>query len=167
MKKVNFILMAIAALLISSCKPSISQMCNQAKKNLEASLDYPKRLKIIACSAPDSAFGVNYFTKQEITGMLKVMDKVTKQLVAKTKNVNDFSKVDAYTANLIHRQMSSATDIQKMIFQNVPKGKWSGWKVKIDYSCVDKNGIPYRSERWVFFDKDRKSIVKTFEIPLP
>lgn len=159
--------LAIPVVIVASCKPAISQMCVKARKNLEASLDYPKQLKVLACSAPDSAFGVNYFSKQEITGMLKVMNRVTNQLVAKTKDINDLSKIDAYTASLIRRQMNTATDVQKMIFQNVPKGEWSGWKVKIDYSCVDSNGIPYRAERWVFFDKDRKSVVKTFEIPLP
>lgn len=58
----------------------------------------------------------------KITGMLKVMDVVTKQLMAKTKDVNDISNVDVYTAALMRRQMNAATDVQTMIFKNVPKG---------------------------------------------
>ena len=99
--------------------------------------------------------------------MLKVMDVVTKQLMAKTQGVTDISKADVYTVNLMRRQMNAATEVQTMIFKNTPKGEWSGWKVKLDYECVDKDGIKYRAERWVFFDREGKNIVKTFEIPLP
>ena len=157
----------LAALMIASCRSSKSEMTHRGKENLEASLDYPKQLKIIAHSQPDSAFGVTYFTRNEITGMLKVMAVVTKQLMAKTKDISDISNSDAYTVGLMRRQMNAATEVQNMIFKNVPKGQWSGWKVKIDYECVDKDGLKYRAERWVFFDKDGKNVIKTFEIPLP
>lgn len=54
----------------------------------------------------------------------------------------------------MRRQMYTATEITKHDFQNVPKGQWSGWKVKIDYECVDKDGLKHIiAERWVF-DKD-------------
>ncbi|MDD7272901.1 MAG: hypothetical protein PUG96_02905 [Prevotellaceae bacterium] len=142
-------------------------MVHKAKQNLEASLDYPKQLKLTAHTEPDSAFGVNYFTRKEITGMLKVMDVVTKNLMAKTQGVTDISNADVYTVNLMHRQMNAATEVQTMIFKNTPKGEWSGWKVKLDYECVDKDGMKYRAERWVFFDREGKDVVKTFEIPLP
>ena len=79
----------------------------------------------------------------------------------------DISKADVYTVNLMRRQMNAATEVQTMIFKNTPKGEWSGWKVKIDYECVDKDGMKYRAERWVFFDREGKDVVKTFEIPLP
>lgn len=167
MKILSFMMALLATLMFSSCQSSKSEMVYRAKQNLEASLDYPKQLKVIAHTEPDSAFGITYFTRKEITGMLKVMDVVTKQLMAKTKDINDISNVDVYTAALMRRQMNAATDVQTMIFKNVPKGKWSGWKVKIDYECVDKDGIKYRAERWVFFDKEGKNVIKTFEIPLP
>ncbi|WP_311157146.1 hypothetical protein [Prevotella nigrescens] len=167
MKKLPIIIIFLAALMIVSCRSSKSEMTHRAKENLEASLDYPKQLKIIAHSQPDSAFGVTYFTRNEITGMLKVMAVVTKQLMAKTKDISDISNSDAYTVGLMRRQMNAATEVQNMIFKNVPKGQWSGWKVKIDYECVDKDGLKYRAERWVFFDKDGKNVIKTFEIPLP
>lgn len=84
-----------------------------------------------------------------------------------TTGINDITKADAYTVNLMRRQMNAANEVQTMIFKNVPKGEWSGWKVKIDYECVDKDGIKYRAERWIFFDRKGKNIIKTFEIPLP
>lgn len=102
-----------------------------------------------------------------MTGMLGVMGKVTKQLMQKTQSYEDFNKLDPYTMSLARRQMAAATEVQNMIFKNTPKGEWSGWKVKIDYEGVDRNGIKYRAERWVFIDKTGKNVIKTFEIPLP
>src|SRR5574344_902785 len=167
MKNFSIMAMVVACIALTSCHPSKSGMIHKAKQNLEASLDYPKQLQITANTEPDSAFGVNYFTRKEITGMLKVMNVVTKKLMSKTNGVSDITKADAYTVSLMRRQMSAATDVQTMIFKNVPKGEWSGWKVKIDYECVDKDGLKYRAERWVFFDRKGKNVVKTFEIPLP
>ena len=167
MKKLSTIATVISCIVLGSCSPSKSGMVHKAKKNLEASLDYPKQLKLTAHTEPDSAFGVNYFTRKEITGMLKVMDVVTKNLMAKTQGVTDISNADVYTVNLMRRQMNAATEVQSMIFKNTPKGEWSGWKVKLDYECVDKDGMKYRAERWVFFDREGKDVVKTFEIPLP
>lgn len=164
MKKILFI--AISLIFLASCD-SKPEMKDLAQENLKASLDYPAQLKVQAISEPDSAFGVSYFTRNEMTGMLRVMSKVTSQLMKKTSSVDDFSKVDAYTASLARRQMAAASEVQNMIFKNVPKGEWSGWKVKIDYQCVDRNAIPYRAERWVFLDKKGENVIKTFEIPLP
>lgn len=167
MKNLSIIAAVISCIVLGSCSPSKSGMVHKAKQNLEASLDYPKQLKLTAHTEPDSAFGVNYFTRKEITGMLKVMDVVTKNLMAKTQGVTDISNADVYTVNLMRRQMNAATEVQTMIFKNTPKGEWSGWKVKLDYECVDKDGMKYRAERWVFFDREGKDVVKTFEIPLP
>lgn len=168
MKGKYFISAAIlAALALSSCGSASSRMKDKAQDNLSASLDNPKELKILAVSEPDSAFGVSYFTKQEMTGMLRVMGKVTKQLMAKTKTVEDFSKLDPATLALARRQMTAANQVQEMIFKNAPKGEWSGWKVKIDYQSVDNRGLKYKAERWIFLDKDGENIVKTFELPLP
>ncbi len=167
MKKLTYILIFVVCAFVSACHSPKDKMFEKAQENLKASLDYPKQLKLTAHTEPDSAFGVNYFTRKEITGMLKVMDVVTKQLMAKTQGVTDISKADVYTVNLMRRQMNAATEVQTMIFKNTPKGEWSGWKVKLDYECVDKDGIKYRAERWVFFDREGKNVVKTFEIPLP
>ena len=99
--------------------------------------------------------------------MLNVTSKVTQYLTNKTNNLSDISKMDAYTANLMERQMRAVSDIQSMVYRNAPKGEWSGWKVKIDYECIDKNSVKYRAERWVFLDRKGEEVVKTFEIPLP
>ena len=80
-----FFILGLSAIIMTSCVISPkSRMKNLAKDNLEASLDYPKQLKITAIADPDSAYGVSYFSKQEIKGMLRVMAVVTKQLMEKT-----------------------------------------------------------------------------------
>lgn len=165
MRKITII--ALAALMLAACASKKRGYVNRAVQNLEASLDYPKQMKIIATSDADSAFGVNYFTPAEMRGMLNITGKVTKILSDKTNNLTDMSKLDPYTANLMQRQMRAISDIQSMVYRGTPKGEWSGWKVKIDYECVDKFNVKYRAERWVFLDRDGKEIVKTFEIPLP
>ena len=119
MKVLSITMVLLTILIFSSCRSSKPEMVYRVKQNLEASLDYPKQLKLIAHTEPESAFGVNYFTRKEITGMLQVMDVVTKQLMAKTKDVNDISNVDVYTAALMRRQMNAATDVQTMMY---PKG---------------------------------------------
>lgn len=165
MKKISFVILAL--LLLVSCGDFKSQMKEKAKENLVASMDYPKQLKISAISEPDSAYGVSYFSKKEMTSILTLMSRVTNQLMEKTKDVEDFSRLDPATMSLARRQMTAANEVQDMIFKNVPKGEWSGWKVKIDYQCADRNGVVYRAERWVFFDRKGKDVVKIFEIPLP
>lgn len=165
MKKIIIFLFGI--LVLSGCANKYKKMQDNAKDNLVASLDYPQQLKITAISKPDSAFGVTYFTDKEIQGMMRVMGVVTRQLMEKTRNIDDFDNMDAYTSQLLRRQMNAISELRSMMLNKAKKGAWSGWKVKIDYSCKDKNAIPYNAERWVFLDKDGESVVKTFEIPLP
>lgn len=162
-----------------SCGPSKGKMIELAKENLELSVDYPKQLKVIAVSQPDSAFGAGYFTKTETEGMLRMMKVVTDTIMTRTGNMSKFDPNDHYVVSLAERQMRGMSEIHSMILKSdisVPrgrgkheggKGEFSGWKVKIDYFCVDEHGIPYRAERWFFIDKEVKQVYKTFELPLP
>ena len=75
MKK-SLLLMMGAALMVS-CGNSGEKMKRLAKENLELSVDYPKQLRVLAVSEPDSAFGTGYFTKDEVKGMLRTMQVVT------------------------------------------------------------------------------------------
>lgn len=167
MKKIILLYLAFMLLAFSSCGSRTGKLQDKAKENLVASLDYPKQLKIMAISEPDSAFGAYYFSKEEMKGMISVMSKVTDKLMEKTDKVKDFSQLDANTAGLARKQMNAAAEVQDVIYRNAPKGKFSGWKVKIDYQCVDRDGITYRAERWIFIDKQGENVVKSFELPLP
>lgn len=169
----------LGCMALMSCGPSKGKMKDLAKENIELSVYYPKQLKIIAVSEPDSAFGVGYFTEKETQGMLYTMKSVTDTIMKRTSNMSKFNPDDHYVVSLAERQMRGMAEISSMIMKSdisVPRGRgkleggkgdFSGWKVKIDYSCVDENGIPYRAERWCFIDKEVKQVYKTFELPIP
>lgn len=163
----KLLLLMLCCVTLISCGPSKSKMVSLAKENLELSVDYPKQIKIIAVSEPDSAFGTGYFTEKEVQGMLQTMKVVTDTIMKRTGNMSKFDPNDYYVVSLAERQMRGMSEIHSMIMKSDKKGAFSGWKVKIDYSCVDANAIPYRAERWFFIDKDVKQVYKTFELPLP
>lgn len=154
-------------MMLMSCGPSKSKMKNLAKENLGMSVDYPQQLNIIAVSEPDSAFGTGYFTKSEVKAMLQTMKVVTDTIMKRTNNMSKFNPEDYYVMNLAERQMRGMSEIHSMIMKSDRKGTFSGWKVKIDYSCVNEHGVPYRAERWFFIDKEVRQVYKTFELPLP
>ena len=166
MKKiVGFVLMA--GLLLTSCTDKKEKMIELAQKDLKEKVDYPKQLKILGIAEPDSAFGDSYYTKGEIEGIMKIMKMVTASIMKRTNNMTNFDPSDYYVISLAERQMATTDEIRKMVIQSKKKGNFSGWKVKIDYQCKDKNAQEYRAEKWYFFSKDCKAIIKTFELPLP
>ena len=157
----------MAAALLMSCSISSEKMKRLAKENLELSVDYPKQLRVLAVSEPDSAFGTGYFTKDEVKGMLRTMQVVTDTIMKRTDNMSCFNPADHYVVSLAERQMRSMAEIRSLIMKGDKKGEFSGWKVKIDYQCVDAAGLPYRSERWCFIDKEGRQVYKSFELPIP
>ena len=165
MKKV-IMLMAVAALM-ASCGKSSEKMKQQAKENLELSVDYPKQLQVMAVSEPDSAFGTGYFNQNEVMGMMQTMKVVTDTIMRRTGNMSRFNPADHYVVSLAERQMRSMAELRALIAAGGRKGEFSGWKVKIDYQCVDAAGLPYRSERWCFIDKEGRHVYKSFELPIP
>lgn len=163
----KILVLMLGCMTLMSCGPSKSKMVDLAKENLELSVEYPKQIQIIAVSEPDSAFGTGYFTPAETQGMLKTMKLVTDTIMKRTANMSKFNPDDHYVVSLAERQMRGMADISAMIMKSDKKGAFSGWKVKIDYACVDENAVPYRAERWFFIDKDVRQVYKTFELPLP
>ena len=149
MKKV-IMLMAAAALMVS-CGNSSEKMKQLAKENLELSVDYPK----------------GYFNQKEVMGMMQTMKVVTDTIMRRTGNMSRFNPADHYVVSLAERQMRSMAELRALIAAGGRKGEFSGWKVKIDYQCVDANGIPYKAERWCFIDKEGKQVYKSFELPIP
>lgn len=150
-----------------SCAPSKGRLRDLAKESLYQSVYYPRQLRILSVSEPDSAFGINYFTPKEVRGIMKTMKVVTDSIMERTDNMSRFDPDDYYVISLADRQMKATSEIRDMLFRSARKEGFSGWKVKIDYESVDHNGIRYRSERWTFIDKGGHSVLRTFDIPLP
>ena len=164
MRKTVFFLLTV--ILLSACAKK-DQMVKLAEMNLRQSVDYPKQLKILAVSEPDSAFGTHYFSRDEIKGMMTVMQKVTAVIMARTGNMTKFDPNDHYVMDMAERQMQAMSEIRAMVRQGGNKGEWSGWKIKIDFQARNKDGIDYRAERWFFLNKEGNTIFRTFELPLP
>lgn len=95
------------------------------------------------------------------------MQVVTDTIMKRTGNMSRFNPADHYVVSLAERQMRSMAEIRSLIMKGDKKGEFRGWKVKIDYQCVDAAGLPYRSERWCFIDKEGRQVYKSFELPIP
>ena len=70
-------MLLFCCLTLMSCGPSKDKMVELAKENLTLNIDNPQKLKIIATSEPDSAFGTGYFSKTEVQGILRTLQTVT------------------------------------------------------------------------------------------
>ena len=162
------LMIAVAVLLtMTACTDKSQQMVELAEMSLRQSVGEGSELKILGVSEPDSAFGTSYLTPDEKKATMATMKKVTEQIMSRTQNMTVFDPNDTYVIGLVERQMRANSDLRSMLFECDKKGEWSGWKVKIDYQCVDANGIPYKAERWCFIDKEGKQVYKSFELPIP
>ena len=101
-----------------------------AQKDLSAKVSYPKQLKILGVSQPDSAFGDTYYSKSEVEGIMKIMKLVTTSILKRTNNMTNFDPNDYYVMSLASRQMATTEEIRKMVLQSDKKGEFSGWKSK-------------------------------------
>lgn len=152
--------------LFISCNRK-ARMAGLAEENIRMSVESPDGFSITAISEPDSAFGVNYLSQHEVNSVTALMQSVTAVIMERTNNMTAFDPDDHYVMSLAERQMKAMADLRTMVYKTNEKGEWSGWKVRVDYEAKDKYGETYRAERWLFFDKDGKTIHKSFELPLP
>ena len=82
MKKLKFIpLVMFSVMLLASCQSKESKIEKLVTSHLEQSLENPQNLKVLEIAQPDSAFGLNYFTKQEQAYMMNTITDVTKVLM--------------------------------------------------------------------------------------
>jgi hypothetical protein len=134
---------------------------------LEQSVDNPKQLKIISISDPDSVFGTTYFTGQEQKNIMIIMGQVTKSIMKRTNNFENFNTDDAYVIDLAGRQMRANSEIRELLLNQTNNREWTGWKVKVDFQAVNHTGLEYKAERWYFINKDVSQVINTLELPLP
>lgn len=164
MKRIIYLL--TATLFLIACNQK-ERMANLAEENIRQSVDNPNQLKILAVSEPDSAFGTNFFSQNEVQGMVMIMQKVSEEIMRRTNNMTEFNPNDRDVMFLAERQMRAMAEIRPLIRGSKQKGEWSGWKIKVDYEAINKDGLSYKAERWMFLDKDGRNIFNTIEIPIP
>ena len=167
MKITKFIPLAmLAVVLLASCQSRESKINKLVSSHLEQSLENPQNLKVLEIAEPDSAFGLNYFTKQEQAYMLGTVTNVTKVLMERTEYMTKPDLDDAYTMTLADLEMRMSTGLFSGMLGDCKKGAWSGWKVRVTYTCKSKYGCMYKAQRWYFLDKDCQTVIRSFDLPI-
>ena len=167
MKITKFIPLAMLSMvLLASCQSRESKINKLVTSHLEQSLENPQNLKVLEIAEPDSAFGLNYFTKQEQTYMLSTVTNVTKVLMERTAYMTKPDLDDAYTMTLADLEMRMSTGLFSGMLGDCKKGAWSGWKVRVTYICKSKYGCMYKAQRWYFLDKDCQTVIRSFDLPI-
>ena len=167
MKITKFIPLAmLSVMLLASCQSRESKINKLVTSHLVQSLENPENLKVQEIAEPDSAFGLNYFTKQEQTYMLSTVTNVTKVLMERTEYMTKPDLDDAYTMTLADLEMRMSTGLFSGMLGDCKKGAWSGWKVRVTYTCKSKYGCMYKAQRWYFLDKDCQNVIRSFDLPI-
>ena len=167
MKITKFIPLAmLSVVLLASCQSRESKINKLVTSHLEQSLENPENLKVLEIAEPDSAFGLNYFTKQEQAYMLGTVTNVTKVLMERTAYMTKPDLDDAYTMTLADLEMRMSTGLFSGMLGDCKKGAWSGWKVRVTYICKSKYGCMYKAQRWYFLDKDCQTVIRSFDLPI-
>ena len=167
MKITKFIPLAmLSVVLLASCQSRESKINKLVSSHLEQSLENPQNLKVLEIAEPDSAFGLNYFTKQEQAYMLGTVTNVTKVLMERTAYMTKPDLDDAYTMTLADLEMRMSTGLFSGMLGDCKKGAWSGWKVRVTYICKSKYGCMYKAQRWYFLDKDCQTVIRSFDLPI-
>ena len=167
MKHMKFIPLAmLTVLMLVSCQSREIKIKKLVTNHLEQSLENPQNLKIKEIAEPDSAFGLNYFTKQEQAYMMNTITDVTKVLMERTDYMTNPNLDDAYTMTLADLEMRMSSGLFSGMLGEAKKGAWSGWKVRVTYTCKSKYGCMYKAQRWYFLDKECQTVIRHFDLPI-
>ena len=167
MKHMKIIPLAmLSVMLLASCQSRESKINKLVTGHLEQSLDNPQELKVQEIAEPDSAFGLNYFTEKEQAYLLGTVSNVTKVLMERTAYMTKPDLDDAYTMTLADLEMRMSTGLFSGMLGDGKKAAWSGWKVRVTYTCKSKYGCKYKAQRWYFLDKDCKTVIRSFDLPI-
>ena len=167
MKITKFIPLAmLSVVLLASCQSRESKINKLVTSHLEQSLENPEKLKVLEIAEPDSAFGLNYFTKQEQAYMLGTVTNVTKVLMERTEYMTKPDLDDAYTMTLADLEMRMSSGLFSGMLGEAKKGAWSGWKARVTYTGKSKYGCMYKAQRWYFLDKDCQTVIRHFDLPI-
>lgn len=165
--KLSIIICSALVLALTACGNLNEEIKKNARQNVMDNVDNPETVSIMAVSEPDSVFGLEYISPKERMVIINVMNKVTEAIMKKTENMTKVESIDYYVMDLAQRQLAVGPQLAQIIESKTPKGEFSGWKVRIDFSAKGDHDLTYRGERWVYLSKDGKTVLNSFELPLP
>ena len=136
-----------------------------AKTALLTLSENPDAIEIKAVSKPDSVFGNSYISENEMVSLGSILMKADKSLLSDDETL-DRNAMDDYLEKMMplmnELRMASTPQYQA---KDKPE-KFSGWKVKIEYTKKNEEGLKNHSERWFIIDRSGKFVVKSFDVPL-
>lgn len=150
---------------LTSCldkKDNENRTVYMAEESLRLTLDHPESLNIITVSKLDSVFGKNYFTESELQEILADVTAFNERYFSST----NFDIENPALLAQIQRGSTLSDIIQSQIAGASESDKFTGWKMKVLYECRDIADNQVKNERYIFFDKDLKYIIHSFDIPL-
>ena len=98
--------------------------------------------------------------------MMNTITDVTKVLMERTDYMTNPNLDDAYTMTLADLEMRMSSGLFSGMLGEAKKGAWSGWKVRVTYTCKSKYGCMYKAQRWYFLDKDCQTVIRHFDLPI-
>lgn len=167
----SFGIIALACVVIVMLLPS-NPFC-KGKKDMEKTaiealkikVDNPSSLQVLAVSEPDSVFQNRYCSEAESMELSqRFLDYSIKMM---NETPEDFGKMeDPRYMDKMQRfsEGSNTLSLLNSMAEREP-GDFIGWRLRIRYAAKDINGNPYLSEIWMIFDRNKKHILKTLEIP--
>lgn len=165
--KVVFYLVIAATML--SCKQNMrDNMKGIIMENIEGQLDNSQGLKFVFSAEVDSAFGSNYYTQKDLDLMRKIIAHNISILDTSMKDLSFETLPSSSVLRDLKRNMKAADDFRFLCDKTMSgkKGNFTGWRMQVLYSFEDKEGTKVENRRWVFFDKEGKNVVNSFEIPI-
>lgn len=163
----KYLFFLLPAFMAFACSNPEKQAHDTALENLKLSLENSENFELLQVAPVDSAFGLNYFTKQELNHILKSTSAGTQKAIKYTKKFSNIADMSPAAIAAVQRQMKSNNAVRELFLRPMRKGDFSGYKVKITYQATDARGNKYVAERWNFVDPKGKQVLRTFEIPIP
>ncbi len=163
----KYLFFLLPAFMAFACSNPEKQAHDTALENLKLSLENSENFELLQVAPVDSAFGLNYFTKQELNHILKSTSAGTQKAIKYTKKFSNIADMSPAAIAAVQRQMKSNNAVRELFLRPMRKGDFSGYKVKITYQATDARGNKYVAERWNFVDPEGKQVLRTFEIPIP
>lgn len=166
---------AVVLLMAAACfsvyfllKPDREKVAQKTvQKHMIATSVSPDSLRIMYYAPIDSAFGTNYFSDRDRDTLQANITKVAQILKKGADRMGPDGMPNFYIIDLAQRQMAGTARLGSIVVHDTPKGAFSGFKTHINYEGYHPVNGKFRAQRWYYLTKDCKSVVTTFELPLP
>lgn len=156
-----------AIVFLPGCKrhdaaPTVDEM---ALECLRHNVDRPDLIEVISISDPEEVYGHSRMTYDEKMDIAQRMMVLTNQIM---QNPETFDLSDSRISDVVDRQMRLSTVLNTIepADSTARQQPQTGWRVKVLYEGMSRNGNPYRSEFWAYFDRNKRFIFDSFEVPV-